>query len=116
MPALELKNGDEIIVKLGSGEDTADTFHADGMLGVLGGIGAVGLYRGSGFGTKEDIVSFVSWSGGIARRDVARAAGIWGDDDVEAGEGDAIVYLGEGVGAEAYVVQAAATADVGSAY
>ena len=35
----------------------------------------------------------------------ARDAGLWGDGDVSAGDGDTIIYSGAGVGAEGYVVQ-----------
>ncbi len=61
-----------------------------------GGVGRYGdseaaLYRDGNFGNSDGIVGYVGWRGGKGRKGVAQAAGIWGEGDVDAGSGDAIV-------------------------
>lgn len=106
-PDVTLEPGARLTVNAGDGADGGgEVFAGGGFGGLTGGrAGEIALYRGSNFGSADDIVSYVGWNGGSGRRGVAKSAGIWGDGDLATESGATIVFVGGGIGADAYEVR-----------
>ena len=105
LPNVTLAPGEELEVRLGSGDDAPGLHFAGTALGSFNaGGGEIALYRDSSFGSSDSIVAYAAWGSGGGRGDVARAAGIWGAENVQASQGDTLVHV-DGTGADAYVVQ-----------
>ena len=107
LPSMTLAPGGRVTVNAGSGDDTADELFAGGGFGSLSGgrAGEIALYSGGNFGSSDVIVSYVAWNGGSMRKSVAQGAGIWGNDDVDDGDGATIAFRGGDPGAAAYEVR-----------
>ena len=102
--AFALADGDSVTVSAEAGSDGNGVIFAAGGFGELGSPGEVALYKNEGFGDSSAIIAYVGWNGGLLRKGVAQAAGLWGDVDLEAGSGDRIRKTGAGTGADAYSV------------
>jgi len=98
-----LAPGETILIDFNAGGPAP--INAGGALGELtGGAGEIALYRNSDFGSSDGIVSYVGWNGGKGRKTVAQGAGIWGDEDVTATDGDILRFTGAAEGAAGYDV------------
>lgn len=105
LPDVTIAPGEELEVRLGSGDDAPGLHFAGTALGSFNAAGGeISLYRDQQFGSSESIVAYAAWGSFNGRSDVAREAGIWGAANVQASQGDTLVYTG-GTGASAYEVQ-----------
>ena len=110
LPAVEIGSGEQIEIFTAAGENTDSTLFAGRGFGDLnGGQGEVGLFVDGQFGSADSIRSYVAWGDDSTRTQVARDAGIWGDN-LTAADGDEIIYRGSGTGSEAYAVASAGAA------
>lgn len=107
MGSLTLAAGESITVNAGSGADGGGVVFAGGGFGELGSPGEVALYENASFDDPSAMIAYVGWNGGLLRKAVAQAAGLWGADDVAAEVGDTIRKTGAGTGADAYSAGAA---------
>ena len=106
LPSITLEPDSELRLHAGAGTDTGTDAYANGAMGLLSGNrGEIGLYSSSSFGSADAIVSFVAWNGRNGRTAVARDAGVWGDDDVTATDGDTLVFVGPLENASGWSVQ-----------
>ena len=106
LPSRTLDPGQRLTVHASSGTDSGDEIFAGGTLGFFSGeLGEMAVYTSGNFNSADAILSYISWNGARGRRDVARRAGIWGDSDIAAGDGDTIVFIGGPLGADAYRVR-----------
>ena len=104
LPSRTLDPGQRLTVHAGS--DSGGEISAGGALGFFDGdLGEIALYTSANFNSASAIRSYISWNGGGGCGNVARSAGIWGESDVAADEGDTIVFIGGPLGADAYAVR-----------
>ncbi|MCZ6546014.1 MAG: hypothetical protein O6913_09965, partial [Chloroflexi bacterium] len=104
LPALTLEPGAQLRIHAEAGEDTDDKVYAGGSFGNLGNNGEIALYSSAAFDNPDDMVSYVGWGNGGGRAGEARSAGLWGDTNLEASQGQAILRVADATGVEAYSV------------
>ena len=75
--AFALADGDSVTVSAEAGSDGNGVIFAAGGFGELGSPGEVALYKNEGFGDSSAIIAYVGWNGGLLRKGVAQAAGLW---------------------------------------
>lgn len=104
-PAVDLAPAAQLRIRLGAGDDTADTLHANGGAATLDPAGGeIALYRSSAFEFDDAIVSYVAWGDGGGRLNVAQSAGIWGNRNLDIADGNVVAYTGAGIGADGYQI------------
>ena len=104
LPALTIEPGAQLRIHAEAGEDTEDKIYAGGSFGNLGNNGEIALYSSAAFDNPDDMVSYVGWGNGGGRAGEARSASLWGDTNVEAGQGQVILRTADATGVEAYGV------------
>lgn len=110
LPPLVLPSGETVTAHVGAGEGTDTDLFSNGTFGTLGASGEMALYSSGAFDDAEAMVSYVGWGGGGMRKGVAQAAGVWGNPNLDAAQGDALVRTGEGHNADAFSVEAGGAA------
>ena len=90
LPAVTIPAGASLRVHMGDGADDAENIYANGAFAPLGSSGELAVYRNGSFDSAEAIVAYVAWTGGGGRIDVARAAGLWGDENIPAEAGQVL--------------------------